>query len=70
MKRCRLAVVLLCVGAWLALEGTADSAQNPAQGPQIGQKAPEIKGTDSAGKSFRLSDYRGKVVVLDFWGDW
>ena len=20
--------------------------------------------------SFRLSDYRGKVVVIDFWGDW
>ena len=31
---------------------------------------PEIKGEDVDGKSFKLSDYRGKVVVIDFWGDW
>ncbi|MFN0204944.1 MAG: peroxiredoxin family protein [Planctomycetota bacterium] len=37
---------------------------------QIGQTAPEILGTDHAGKEFKLSDYRGKVVVLDFWGMW
>ena len=22
------------------------------------------------GRHFKLSDYRGKVVVLDFWGHW
>ena len=36
----------------------------------IGKVAPEIQGTDVDGKKFKLSDYRGKVVVLDFWGDW
>ncbi len=36
----------------------------------IGLVAPEIEGTDFDGTSFKLSDYRGKVVVLDFWGDW
>ena len=36
----------------------------------IGKLAPEIKGEDVDGKSFKLSDYRGKVVVIDFWGDW
>ena len=39
-------------------------------GPQIGQMAPEIEGKDADGKPFKLSDYRGKVVVLDFWGEW
>lgn len=33
----------------------------------IGKEAPEIEGSDSAGKKFKLSDYRGKVVVLEFW---
>ena len=36
----------------------------------IGKVAPEIEGEDVDGKTFKLSEYRGKVVVLDFWGDW
>jgi len=36
----------------------------------IGKVAPEIEGEDVDGKKVKLSDYRGKVVVLDFWGDW
>ena len=36
----------------------------------IGKAAPEIEGEDVDGKKFKLSEYRGKVVVLDFWGDW
>jgi hypothetical protein len=35
-----------------------------------GKVAPEIEGEDVEGVRFKLSDYRGKVVVLDFWGDW
>lgn len=37
---------------------------------QIGMIAPEIVGEDLDGVKFKLSDYRGKVVVLDFWGFW
>ena len=37
---------------------------------QIGMEAPDIEGVDLDGKAFKLSDYRGKVVVVDFWGDW
>lgn len=36
----------------------------------VGQPAPEIAGEDLDGVAFKLSDYRGKVVMLDFWGDW
>lgn len=36
----------------------------------VGKVAPEIEGTDSAEVAFNLSDYRGQVVLLDFWGDW
>ncbi len=36
----------------------------------VGKPAPEIMGTDVAGKSFKLSDYRGKVLVVDFFADW
>jgi hypothetical protein len=37
---------------------------------RVGKEAPEIKATDLDGKEFKLSDYRGKVVLLDFWGNW
>lgn len=36
----------------------------------VGKTAPEIEAEDLAGVSFKLSKYRGKVVLLDFWGHW
>ena len=37
---------------------------------EVGMTAQEIDGEDIAGQRFKLTDYRGKVVMLDFWGDW
>ena len=37
---------------------------------KVGKIAPDIVGNDLDGAEFKLSDYRGKVVMLDFWGDW
>lgn len=42
----------------------------PVEGYDIGNIAPEIDGEDLNGEVFRLSEYRGQVVMLDFWGDW
>lgn len=36
----------------------------------VGKVAPEIEGVDISGKKFKLSDYRGQVVMLSFWGFW
>ena len=36
----------------------------------IGRPALEIVGQEADGTEFKLSEYRGKVVVLDFWADW
>ena len=41
-----------------------------AENLQIGMVAPEITGSDQEGNTFKLTEYRGKVVVLDFWGFW
>ena len=35
-----------------------------------GKTVPEIDGEDVEGSKFKISDYRGKVVMLDFWGHW
>lgn len=37
---------------------------------QPGKVAPEITGEDIDGNRFKLSDYRGKVVLLVFWASW
>jgi peroxiredoxin len=37
---------------------------------QTGLSAPEISGVDSEGTEFQLSEYRGKVILLDFFADW
>jgi peroxiredoxin len=36
----------------------------------VGSVAPEIEGRDINGLPMKLSDHRGKVVVLSFWGSW
>lgn len=35
-----------------------------------GKPAPEISGSDTRGERINLSDYRGKYVLLAFWGSW
>jgi len=39
--------------------------------PEASRKtAPGFSLTDANGKAINLSDYRGKVVLLDFWATW
>jgi hypothetical protein len=66
------------VGGYFLLKGKGDGggfAARPAPadakvGIELGNIAQEIEGEDIDGVRFKLSDYRGKVVVLDFWGHW
>jgi hypothetical protein len=81
----RMYLVLGALSAGLALCGCSGSHKPPADVPPSqpaaspgappvglneGNTAPEIVGEDQDGKTFKLSDYRGKVVLLDFWGNW
>ena len=44
----------------------AEMILNELRGPAIGRAAPEIAGDDVDGKPMKLSDFRGKVVLLNF----
>ncbi len=41
-----------------------------AENLQIGMKAPDIVGQDHDGNDVKLSEFKGKVTVIDFWGFW
>jgi hypothetical protein len=36
----------------------------------VGKPAPDLAGDDQEGRHFKLSDYRGKVVLLYFWSEY
>ena len=46
------------------------SLQAQDLGINIGNKAPELIGQGPNGETIKLSDTKGKVVLLDFWAGW
>jgi peroxiredoxin len=56
--------------ALLVALGVAGVACNKDPGPQVGQPVPDFSLPDLEGRTHRLSDLKGKVVVLNFWATW
>jgi len=58
-------------GRYLANRSRAGASGSARIGGDAkGQPAPEFDLKDLAGKNVRLSDYHGKVVLLNFWATW
>ena len=62
-----IALAISCGGLGCARSGASKSQNDPG----IGRKpAADFTLTDLQGESHSLSDYRGKVVLLNFWAPW
>jgi peroxiredoxin len=58
------------IAAYLAACSYFESDWPAIKAEQDRKPAPNFTLTDAAGKPAQLSDYRGKVVLLNFWATW
>ena len=63
-------VLAPCVSACESFFAGNGPASPNAEGITVGRIAPDFTLRDSSGAKFKLSDYRGKVVLLNFWATW
>jgi thiol-disulfide isomerase/thioredoxin len=72
MKRSVILIFVLLVGVLLFLIQRARESYNPVrrQSLSIGQPATAFQLQDLAGTQVSLADFKGKVVLLDFWATW
>ena len=60
-----------CIGfAILGLICSQRPSALAQEGPSAGAPAPDWELTGLDGKTVKFSDFRGKVVILDFWATW
>lgn len=62
-------IVLFALSLLLVIAGFA-YLKKLNEGPKIGEMAPEIVLKNTDGKVVKLSDYKGKMVLIDFWASW
>lgn len=66
-----LAIALIGAAGWYFLiQRESKPIDGDEIGIEVGQISPDFTPTDIDGKTFSLSDYRGKVVVIDFMATW
>lgn len=73
MRISRSAVLAFAAASLFAVScgRTPDTAQAASVKPEKDRKqAPEFALKDANGATVHLSDYKGKVVLLDFWATW
>lgn len=61
--------LLICCALWLGLSTPARAGEGLTPLPDR-PAAPEFALEDLQGQIYRLSDYRGRVVVVNFWATW
>jgi len=64
MKKLSLLLILLCAALFFS------GCDRPPKVAEIGKKVPDFSLVDRKGKTWTLSDLRGKVVFINIWATW
>ncbi|MCK4417036.1 MAG: TlpA family protein disulfide reductase [Candidatus Latescibacteria bacterium] len=67
MKTATKALLFILIALILSSCG---KEKKQGQAAETAKRAPDFSATDLEGKKVSLSDFRGKVVLLDFWATW
>lgn len=59
--------ILISISACLALLLGSATMAGAAEPPKVGDAAPDFKLTGTDGKTYQLSDFRGKKAVVLVW---
>lgn len=54
----------------MSAQQTPQQQKQPTTAVKVGDQAPDIVMSNPAGKDLKLSDLKGKVVLVDFWASW
>src|SRR5882724_3935400 len=69
-KKLVLALALFLVPVGVVAAADQPTVRAPLQSASDRKPAPNFTLKDSSGRTVQLTDYRGKVVLLDFWATW
>ncbi|WP_427050711.1 redoxin domain-containing protein [Paenibacillus sp. TC-CSREp1] len=65
-----IAMVALGAGIWAIVNNLLNAESKSSIPIRAGAEAPDFEAVNSRGEQVRLSDYRGKAVMINFWASW
>lgn len=65
-----LILAILVAGSFVVMSSGKVLALTPKLGINVGDKAPDIIENSATGEVIKLSDLKGKMVLIDFWAAW